>query len=135
METRKITDLPEYSSDISGTEVVEIVSGNTNYQCEVGRITGISSFSPLTGANIDFSQNSNFTRNLTSNLQISVSNAKPGQVRVINTTQTGAFNLLLPTSHLKMGGWDTVTPTSNNVVCYTILFDGSRYLWNRAAYE
>lgn len=130
----RITELPEASS-LAGTEVIELVQGNSSYKTTIEKIRGASSYNTLVGTVLDFSKNVNYTISLTKNTTISVANAVPGDVRVINTVQSGAYSLILPSGHYKMGGWDVVTPTANNVISYTVLYDGLRYLWTRAAYE
>lgn len=133
-QVRRITELPEASS-LTGIEVIELVQSNSSYKTTIDKIRGASSYNTLAGTVLDFSKNVNYTISLTKNTTISVANAVPGDVRVINTVQSGAYSLILPSGHYKMGGWDVVTPTANNVISYTVLYDGLRYLWTRAAYE
>lgn len=133
-QVRRITELPEASS-LTGIEVIELVQSNSSYKTTIDKIIGASSYNTLVGTVLDFSKNINYTISLTKNTTISVANAVPGDVRVINTVQSGAYSLILPSGHYKMGGWDVVTPTANNVISYTVLYDGLRYLWTRAAYE
>lgn len=133
-QVRRITELPEASS-LTGIEVIELVQSNSSYKTTIDKIRGASSYNILVGTVLDFSKNVNYTISLTKNTTISVANAVPGDVRVINTVQSGAYSLILPSGHYKMGGWDVVTPTANNVISYTVLYDGLRYLWTRAAYE
>lgn len=133
-QVRMITELPEASS-LTGIEVIELVQGNSSYKTTIDKIRGVSRYNTLVGTVLDFSKNVNYTISLTKNTTISVANAVPGDVRVINTVQSGAYSLILPSGHYKMGGWDVVTPTANNVISYTVLYDGLRYLWTRAAYE
>lgn len=133
-EQRKITDLVPANTP-TGAELLECVQGGVNTQITLDAIRGATRYEPLIGSLIDFASSINYTINLTSDLSINVANATTGQLRVINTTQTGAFELKLPVGHKKMGGWDIVTPTISNVISYTVLFDGVRYLWTRAAYE
>lgn len=133
-QVRRITELPEASS-LTGIEVIELVQSNSSYKTTIDKIRGASNYDTLVGTILDFSKNTNYTISLTKNTTISVANAVPGDVRVINTVQSGAYSLILPSGHYKMGGWDVVTPTANNVISYTVLYDGLRYLWTRAAYE
>ncbi len=133
-QVRRITELPEASS-LTGIEVIELVQSNSSYKTTIDKIRGAASYDTLVGTILDFSKNTNYTISLTKNTTISVANAVPGDVRVINTVQSGAYSLILPSGHYKMGGWDVVTPTANNVISYTVLYDGLRYLWTRAAYE
>lgn len=133
-QVRRITELPEASS-LTGIEVIELVQSNSSYKTTIDKIRGASSYNTLVGTVLDFSKNVNYTISLTKNTTISVANAVPGDVRVINTVQSGAYSLILPSGHYKMGGWDVVTPTANNVISYTVLYDGLRHLWTRAAYE
>ena len=133
-QVRRITELPEASS-LTGIEVIELVQSNSSYKTTIDKIRGALSYDTLVGTILDFSKNTNYTLSLTKNTTISVVNAGPGDVRVINTVQSGAYSLILPSGHYKMGGWDVVTPTANNVISYTVLYDGLRYLWTRAAYE
>lgn len=133
-QVRRITELPEASS-LTGIEVIELVQSNSSYKTTIDKIRGASSYDTLVETILDFSKNTNYTISLTKNTTISVANAVPGDVRVINTVQSGAYSLILPSGHYKMGGWDVVTPTANNVISYTVLYDGLRYLWTRAAYE
>lgn len=133
-QVKKITELPELSN-LSGSEYLEVVKNNINYKVLSSILRGVTNFNTLTNTTINFKDNINYTLNLTENITINVINATPGEVRVINTSQSGEFELLLPEGHYKLSGWEVVTPTSNNIISYTVLYDGIRYLWTRAAYE